>query len=54
MLYLYDGALDVPKILREWYEQERGATTVRTSLLWGLCEMKMALRGLVLISMNRF
>ena len=22
MLYLYDGALDVPKILREWYEQE--------------------------------
>lgn len=22
MLYLYDGALDVPKILKEWYEQE--------------------------------
>ena len=22
MLYLYDGALDVPKILGEWYEQE--------------------------------
>lgn len=25
MLYLYDGALDVPKILREWYEQEEGS-----------------------------
>jgi len=25
MLYLYDGALDVPKILREWYEQESGS-----------------------------
>lgn len=22
MLYLYDGALDVPEILKEWYEQE--------------------------------
>jgi len=22
MLYLYNGALDVPRILREWYEQE--------------------------------
>ncbi len=22
MLYLYDGPLDVPKILKEWYEQE--------------------------------
>ncbi|OIP53751.1 MAG: molybdenum cofactor biosynthesis protein MoaE [Helicobacteraceae bacterium CG2_30_36_10] len=22
MLYLYNGALDVPKILKEWYEQE--------------------------------
>lgn len=22
MLYLYDGALDVPRILKEWYEQE--------------------------------
>ena len=22
MLYLYDGALDVPKILKEWYEAE--------------------------------
>lgn len=22
MLYLYDGALDVPTILKEWYEQE--------------------------------
>jgi molybdopterin synthase catalytic subunit len=22
VLYLYDGALDVPKILKEWYEQE--------------------------------
>lgn len=22
MLYLYDGALDVPKILKEWYEEE--------------------------------
>lgn len=22
MLFLYDGALDVPKILKEWYEQE--------------------------------
>ena len=22
MLYLYDGSLDVPKILKEWYEQE--------------------------------
>lgn len=25
MLYLYDGALDVPKILGEWYEQEGGS-----------------------------
>ncbi|MDD2652048.1 MAG: molybdenum cofactor biosynthesis protein MoaE [Sulfurimonas sp.] len=25
MLYLYDGALDVPKILKEWYEQESGS-----------------------------
>lgn len=25
MLYLYDGALDVPKILGEWYEQEAGS-----------------------------
>ena len=23
MLYLYDGALDVPKILTEWYDSER-------------------------------
>lgn len=22
LLYLYDGSLDVPKILKEWYEQE--------------------------------
>lgn len=22
MLYLYDGALDVPKILKDWYEEE--------------------------------
>ena len=23
MLYLYDGALDVPKILQDWYKEER-------------------------------